>query len=196
MAKRTGEKYVAILNAALKVFSETGYHKAQVARIAKEAGVAGGTVYLYFKNKEDILISLFQEKMGEFITRIEDEISSVNSASEKLFRIIQSHFALLGDNPAMARVTQIELRQADVKIAEGIHQSLKQYFRLIESIISEGQLRGELKPNLDVRLIRKMIFGTMDEVVTSWVMSKRQEELKSLSEQVYLLLSEGIISKK
>jgi TetR/AcrR family fatty acid metabolism transcriptional regulator len=67
---------------------------------------------------------------------------------------------------------------------------------LIESIISEGQFRGELKPNLDVKLMRKMIFGTMDEVVTSWVMSKRQEELKSLSEQVFLLLSEGIISKK
>ena len=196
MAKRAGEKYAAILNAAVRVFSETGYHRAQVARIAKEAGVADGTVYLYFKNKEDILISLFQEKMGEFIARIENDISSVDSAPEKLFRIIQSHFTLLGENPAMARVTQIELRQADVKIAEGIHQSLKQYFRLIESIISEGQFRGELKPNLDVKLMRKMIFGTMDEVVTSWVMSKRQEELKSLSEQVFLLLSEGIISKK
>lgn len=195
MVKRTGEKYASILNAAIKVFSETGYHRAQVARIAKEAGVADGTVYLYFKNKEDILISLFQEKMGEFIARIEDEISSAGSSVEKLLRIIRCHFTLLGDNPDMARVTQIELRQADVKIAEGIHQSLKQYFRLIESIIHEGQRNGEIKPNLDVKLIRKMVFGTMDEIVTSWIMSKRQEELKSLSEQVFLLLSEGISAK-
>jgi len=196
MAKRTGEKYVAILNAALKVFSETGYHKAQVARIAKEAGVAGGTVYLYFKNKEDILISLFQEKMGEFITRIEEDITSAESSAEKLLRVIRSHFALLGNDLAMARLTQIELRQADVKIGEAIHQSLRQYFRLIEAIISEGQRKGEIKSCCEVKLIRKMIFGTIDEVVTSWIMSKRQEELKSLTEKVFLLLSEGIIAKK
>lgn len=192
MAKRTGEKYDAIIDAAVRVFAETGYHRAQVSRIAREAGVADGTVYLYFENKEDILISLFKSKMGEFIEAIRSEIEGLEDVGEKLYRVIHGHFRQLGRNREMAMVTQIELRQADPHIAQSISQPLKQYFELIEELVREGQRKGQIREDVDVRLARKMIFGTMDEVVTSWVMASRAYALENLSEPVYRLLAGGL----
>jgi len=88
LAKRTGEKYQVILDAAVKTFSQSGYHRTRVADIAREAGVADGTVYIYFENKEDILISLFQDLMQRFVEDLNNELSLCQSANEKLYRVI------------------------------------------------------------------------------------------------------------
>lgn len=80
-----------IIDAAVVVIAENGYHQSQVSKIAKQAGVADGTIYLYFKNKEDILISLFKEKMGQFIERMETDIQKKPSAKEKLLLLIEEH---------------------------------------------------------------------------------------------------------
>ncbi|KKM09247.1 hypothetical protein SY88_19655 [Clostridiales bacterium PH28_bin88] len=196
MVKRTGEKYDAIIDAAVRVFAETGYHRAQVSRIAREAGVADGTVYLYFESKEDILISLFQTKMGEFIETIRSEIEGLEDVGEKLSRVVSGHFRQLGNHRELAMVTQIELRQADPGIAQGISQPMKQYFELIEDLVREGQVKGQVPADVDARLARKMIFGTMDEVVTSWVMSSRIYALEGLSEPVFRLLARGLLQAK
>lgn len=192
MAKRSGEKHRDIIDAAVKTFARTGYHRTRVADIAHEAGVADGTVYIYFKNKEDILVSLFQDLMIRFVEDLHSELVQCQDANEKLKKIINYHLTTLAGKPDQAKVTQIELRQIDQAINEGISRPLKRYFELIEEVIDEGIQQGLYRKDLDTKTARKVVFGGIDEVITCWVMSKKQYDLTALSEPVFELLVRGL----
>lgn len=192
MAKKTGEKYFAILEAAVKTFARFGYHRTRISDIAGEAGVADGTVYIYFEKKEDILISLFQEMMSQFVEGLREQLAKCHNCNEKLATLIGYHLHTLGARPDQARVTQIELRQTDQTINEGISQPLLDYFEVIEEVIAEGQKEGLYRQELNVRTARKVVFGAVDEVVTCWAMSKKAYDLGSLAGPVYDLLVRGL----
>ncbi|MEB2358611.1 TetR family transcriptional regulator [Bacillus pumilus] len=190
--KQKRPKYMQIIDAAVVVIAENGYHQSQVSKIAKQAGVADGTIYLYFKNKEDILISLFKEKMGQFIERMETDIQKEPSAKEKLLLLIEEHFRMLAQNHHLALVTQLELRQSNLELRQKINEVLKGYLNMLESILAEGKKTGEFRQNLDVRLARQMVFGTIDETATTWVMNDQKYDLPALAENVRDLLLNGI----
>ncbi|MCM2989179.1 TetR family transcriptional regulator [Bacillus safensis] len=190
--KQKRPKYMQIIDAAVVVIAENGYHQSQVSKIAKQAGVADGTIYLYFKNKEDILISLFKEKMGQFIERMETDIQKKPSAKEKLLLLIEEHFRMLAQNHHLALVTQLELRQSNLELRQKINEVLKGYVNMLESILTEGKKTGEFRQNLDVRLARQMVFGTIDETATTWVMNDQKYDLPALAENVHDLLLNGI----
>ncbi len=192
MAKRTGEKYQVILDAAVKTFAQTGFHRTRVADIARVAGVADGTVYIYFENKEDILISLFQSLMSSFVEDLNSELVQCQNANEKLNTVITYHLTTLAERPDQAKVTQIELRQIDQVINQGISKPLKNYFDLIEEVIEEGKAQGLYRQDIDTRVARKVIFGAIDEVITCWVMSGKRYDLVALSKPVYDLLIKGL----
>jgi len=192
MAKRTGGKYQAIIEAAVRVIAQQGYHNAQVSKIAKEAGVADGTIYVYFKNKDDVLISVFSEKMGQFIETINRQMKTLTSVKDKLRCLISIHFGHMAKNKEYAVVTQIELRQSNPVVQEGIGQTLKRYFDLIDGLIEEGKKEGLFPESLDNRLARKMIFGTLDQVVTAWIMKGAKYDLLSNVDPVYELLLFGL----
>ncbi|MDF0726705.1 TetR/AcrR family transcriptional regulator [Cytobacillus sp. S13-E01] len=189
--KRNKPKFKQIIDAAVIVIAENGYHQAQVSRIAKQAGVADGTIYLYFKNKEDILVSLFQEKMGNFIEKIEEEIAGKQTAAQKLLMLVEKHFNLLAADHALAIVTQLELRQSNKELRLRINEVLKGYLRIVDQIISKGKEDGEFREDLDVRLARQMVFGTIDETVTTWVMNDQKYDLIKLTNQVHQLIVYG-----
>lgn len=189
--KKNKPKYRQIIDAAVIVIAENGYHQAQVSKIAKQAGVADGTIYLYFKNKEDILISLFQDKMGYFVEKIEEEIAGKETAAEKLLTLIENHFKMLADDPHLAIVTQLELRQSNKDLRLKINEVLKRYLKVVDKILIEGIENGEFSGALDIRLARQMIFGTIDETVTTWVMNDQKYDLTALSEKVHELLIHG-----
>ncbi|AEP91854.1 fatty acid metabolism transcriptional regulator FadR [Bacillus subtilis] len=193
--KQKRPKYMQIIDAAVEVIAENGYHQSQVSKIAKQAGVADGTIYLYFKNKEDILISLFKEKMGQFIERMEEDIKEKATAKEKLALVISKHFSLLAGDHNLAIVTQLELRQSNLELRQKINEILKGYLNILDGILTEGIQSGELKEGLDVRLARQMIFGTIDETVTTWVMNDQKYDLAALSDSVLELLVSGIHNK-
>ncbi|MBO1910196.1 TetR/AcrR family transcriptional regulator, partial [Microvirga sp. 3-52] len=169
--KRDRPKYKQIIDAAVIVIAENGYHQAQVSKIAKEAGVADGTIYLYFKNKEDILISVFREKMAIFTTNLQDVLDKDLDTSERLLRMITNHFRVLHEDRHLAIVTQLELRQSGKKLRLRINEVLKEYLDLLDIVLLEGIKSGELSSTLDIRLGRQMVFGTIDETITSWVMN-------------------------
>ncbi|MGG1550744.1 TetR/AcrR family transcriptional regulator [Paenibacillus ferrarius] len=173
------DKYYAILEGAMKVFAEHGFHKSQVSRIAKEAGVADGTIYLYFKKKEDILTSLFQEKLGELVAKFNQEITPEMSAKEALYKVCEIHYGVLEKNVHLAFLTQIELRQSDLALRQEIGLALKRYIILIENILERGKADGSFRADLDVKLVRLLIFGGMDEVVTSWLISGQKYSLSA-----------------
>ncbi|GIN86819.1 fatty acid metabolism regulator protein [Heyndrickxia sporothermodurans] len=190
--KTNKPKYKQIIDAAVIVIAENGYHQAQVSKIAKQAGVADGTIYLYFKNKEDILISLFREKMGLFIEKIDEEIAGKETAAEKLLVMIESHFKILSDDHQLAIVTQLELRQSNKELRLKINEVLKGYLKLVDKIIHHGIETGEFKKSIEVRLVRQMVFGTIDETVTTWVMNEEKYDLIALAPAVQKLLVNGI----
>lgn len=192
MAKKTGEKYDAIIEAAIKVIARHGYYHAQVSKIAKEANVADGTIYLYFENKSDVLISVFREKMGKMIRMCEEKLKNLQSPEEKLKAFIELHLSTLARDKDYAIVTQIELRQSDEKIRQGIGESLKKYFDIIDAVVQEGIEKGIFRNDVEIRTIRRMVFGTLDQFVTAWVMKSGKYDLVSQTDDVYKLLLHGL----
>lgn len=190
--KRDKPKYKQIIDAAVVVIAQNGYHQAQVSKIAKEAGVADGTIYLYFKNKEDILVSVFREKMAIFVNNLRVILEKDLDTSEKLLKMIDNHFRVLHDDRHLAIVTQLELRQSGKKLRLRINEVLKEYLDLLDIILKEGIERGEVDASIDVRLARQMVFGTVDETITSWVMNDQKYDLKKLSPEVHRLIMNGM----
>src|SRR5690625_2835067 len=185
-------KYGQIIEAALQVIAENGYHASQVSKIAKQADVADGTIYLYFKNKEDILISVFKEKMGHFIEKTENAINEKETASDRLLTFIKMHYKQLTESPYLAIVTQLELRQSKPELRQEINKVLKSYLDVIDSIVSLGIENGEIRSDINPQLIRQMIFGTLDETVTTWVMKSQRYRLIDQVEEVHRLLTKGL----
>lgn len=190
--KRDKPKYKQIIDAAVIAIAENGYHQAQVSKIAKQAGIADGTIYLYFKNKEDILISVFEEKMGVFIENLQEIIKNGESSTEKLSRMIENHFTVLANDRHLATVTQLELRQSSKELRLKINSVLKEYLKLLDEILIEGMVNGEFNPNMDVRIARQMVFGTIDETITTWVMNEYRYDLITTAPKVTQLLLNGI----
>lgn len=190
--KKDKPKYRQIIDAAVIAISENGYHQAQVSKIAKQAGVADGTIYLYFKNKEDILISVFQEKMSVFVDTLKEIVKSNNTSVEKLSKMIENHFQVLANDHHLATVTQLELRQSNKDIRIKINEILKEYLQLLDNILIEGIENGEFDKDLDVRIARQMVFGTIDETITTWVMNDFRYNLQDIAPKVILLLLNGL----
>ncbi len=190
--KKNKPKYKQIIDAAVIVIADNGYHQAQVSKIAKQAGVADGTIYLYFKNKEDILISVFKEKMSLFVDNLQDIIKESSSASEMLYKMIEGHFKVLSEDHHLAIVTQLELRQSNKDLRLKINSILKEYLKLLDEILKKGIEAGEFMQDMDIRLVRQVIFGTIDEVSTTWVMKEQKYDLVAMAPRVHQILLKGI----
>ncbi|MGM7636466.1 TetR/AcrR family transcriptional regulator [Bacillus sp. Hm123] len=193
--KKNKPKYHQIIDAAVVVIAENGYHQAQVSKIAKQAGVADGTIYLYFKNKDDILISLFREKMGDFVVKIKEAVAGKSTAAEKLLVLVENHFKILSEDPHLAVVTQLEVRQSIKELRLQINAIIKDYLLVMDDILKEGVQTGEFRESLNILLARQMIFGTMDETVTTWVVNDQKYDLKALAREVGDMLLNGFSAR-
>lgn len=185
-------KSETILRAAAKVFARSGYFNAKVADVAREAGVADGTVYLYFKSKEELLTSIFNWAMGEFISRARTELAEADDPREKLKRFAQLHFSLLEQERDIAIVFQIELRQSTKFMEQFSTTHLATYLQMLREIIETGQKRGEFRKTLNPTLTAKFLFGALDEMATNWVLSRRKHSLTSLAEPVLEIFLNGV----
>src|SRR6266566_722862 len=141
---RSNDKRARILDAAIRVFAERGFHSATVAEIARAAGVADGTIYLYFKGKDDLLLRLFDEKMTELLAEARNELARERTAPARLSRFIQLHLALVERNPELAAVLIVELRQSAQFLKAADRAKLAAYVDLIAEVVRDGQERGEL----------------------------------------------------
>lgn len=186
------DRCASILSAATEVFAEKGYHAARVTEIAQRAGVADGTIYLYFPGKEDLLIAVFRDGIGTYLRHLHGRLDGIDSEEERLRVLVATHLSYLGSHPHFARVTQVELRQPVGKIRQAINEIMDPYFHLIDSISEEGRKRGTFRPELDRRLARRLIFGFLDECVTAWVMSAHPYDLGALAPQAADLLLGGL----
>ena len=193
---RKRAKYLTIIEAALEAFSEYGYHDCPVSKIAKKAKIADGTIYLYFANKEEVLISVFQEKVNRQISDIEKLTSDCGNSWDKIEVLVRYHMTALGNNPVLANFLQIQLRQSSSHIRQGIAEPLRKFYRLIESFVEEGQEQGVIDPSLDANIARKVIFGSLDEVISCWVLSRRRYDVTERIDDLVNILRRALLVEK
>jgi TetR/AcrR family fatty acid metabolism transcriptional regulator len=163
-----------------------------VAEIARLADVADGTIYLYFKNKDDLLIRLFEDKMQLVITKFRDGTRGHSDAGERFAKLIRMHLAEFQANPDLAAVFQVELRQSSRFMREHDKLQLKGYLDLIGEVIEHGQQEGTFRRDLPLGLIKRLIFGALDEVVSTWVLAGRHYPLEPLADPLVELFLRGI----
>ncbi len=194
-SRNLGDKRAAILRAATQVFARNGYFNSKVADIAAAAGVADGTVYLYFKSKEDILHSIFDRNMEDAISEGRRQLATVSGAEEKLRRIALLHLERLGADRDLAIVFQVELR-GSTKFMEAFSAAgLAEYLGLIRETFEEGQRTGVFRPELNAKVVAKILFGALDEMATNWILSKRRYKLEPMADQVLDIFLHGVTAK-
>ncbi|MEP7147348.1 MAG: TetR/AcrR family transcriptional regulator [Acidobacteriota bacterium] len=189
------DKREAILRAATSVFAEKGFFNSKVADIAKAAGVADGTVYLYFKNKDDVLHSIFDRAMGEFIADGRRELATLDKPEDKLRRIAELHLERLGADRNMAIVFQVELRGSIKFMQEFSAAGFSEYLDIIRATIDEGQNRGVFRSDLKPIVCAKMFYGALDEMVTNWILSSKSYPLAPMAEEVLKIFFGGLLAK-
>lgn len=189
------DKREAILRAATAVFAEKGYFNSKVADIARAAGVADGTVYLYFKNKDDVLHSIFDRAMDEFIAEGRRELASIKKPEDRLRRIAELHLERLGADRDMAIVFQVELRGSIKFMQEFSAAGFAEYLDIIRATIEDGQTSGVFRADLKPLVCAKMLYGALDEMVTNWILSNRSYPLEPMAGEVLKVFFGGLLSK-
>jgi len=189
---RDSAKPQQIVDAAIRVFARNGYYNSRVSDIAREAGIASGTIYLYFRTKDEILVTLFREKMAQWVALVGREITPERGAEAKIRRLVALHFAVLEGDPDLAEVVQVELRQGHKFFRGASAHEVSAYFDLIGSILHEGMASGQIRADLPVKIATKMLFGAMDQMATSWVLGKRGYRLTETAEAVASIFLRGV----
>jgi TetR/AcrR family fatty acid metabolism transcriptional regulator len=182
------EKRKRILAAAVELFGQKGFHEARIAEIAARAGVAEGTVYLYFRNKEDLLGAVFDDTMDDVLDKGREIAASGAPAPERLVRMLDVHLSFLAADRSLASVFQIELRRSARLVERFSRSKLVGYFRMLEGVIRDGVARGEFRKDLAPRLAVRILFGAADEILSEWLLSGEaipQADARLLTETVF-----------
>jgi TetR/AcrR family fatty acid metabolism transcriptional regulator len=189
-----GNKRDLILRAAIETFASRGFFHAQVADVAKAAGVAAGTVYLYFRGKDDLLISIFEKTMDEAIAEGREAVARLPDPVERLRAIARVHLERLGRDRALAVVFQIELRQSTKFMERFSATRLREYLGIIRDVIADGQARRAFRRPVNATLAAKAFFGALDEMATNWILSRRKYSLASEADAIVDLFVGGLAS--
>lgn len=190
-------KHQKIIKAAVKVFAEKGFYNARVSEIAKEANVADGTIYLYFKNKDDILISLFEEEFGKLVENMRKEINKEKDALQKIKRFAVSHLSFVAKQQQLAEVFGVEVRQSSKFMKEYVNKPFIEYLNLIRSVVIEGQETGLIRKDLTPGIMKRAVFGALDEMSRYWVLStKKKHSIDEAARQISDVFIWGMMSEE
>lgn len=185
-------KYHQILEAAVRVFARQGFYQSTVAKIAREAGVADGTIYLYFKNKDDILVQFFSFRAKQVFESFREAVDRADSSLDKLRNLVRRHLAEFQRDRDGAVVYQVETHQSS-RLAEAQIKEMSQMYRdLISEIVEQGQQDGTIRKDLYVGLVKRLIIGAVDEVINTWLHSDGQYDLVSMADPLVELFMKGI----
>jgi TetR/AcrR family fatty acid metabolism transcriptional regulator len=194
---KTADKHDKIVQAAIRVFAHNGFFDSRIAEIAKEANVADGTIYLYFNNKYDILITIFEEEMGKIIARVKQEIAPLDDPREKLERFAYLHLILVQEDRDLAELIQVELRQSSKFMKEYRNKRFAEYVNIISSIVRQGQAQEIFLPEVMPGIFKRAFFGALDEMSRFWVLSyKKKYSVATAAKQISDYFLQGILVKE
>ena len=190
-------KHHKIIQAAIKVFAEKGFYNSRVSEIAKEANVADGTIYLYFRNKDDILISLFEEEFGQIVENMRKELEKEKDALQKIRRFAIMHLSIVSKQQHLAEVMGVEVRQSSKFMKEYINKPFIEYLNLIRSVVIEGQELGLIRKDLTPGVMKRALFGALDEMARYWVLSaKKKHSISEAALQISDVFIRGMMSEE
>ena len=189
------DKYNQILDAAIKVFAQNGFHNSTVSQIAKEAGVADGTIYLYFKNKDDILKEFFKYKTKLIFEGFRGEVEKAGNAVDKLRNLVHRHLGEFQNDINMAITFQAESRQSRRNGIQ-IDDITKMYLDIVGEIVEQGQMEGTIRKNMYASLVKRFILGAVDEVIHTWVHAGGRYDLLTMADPLVDLYLRGIGSAR
>lgn len=194
--QRRADKRTLITEAAVEVFADKGFHQARISDIAKRAGVADGTIYLYFKNKEDLLLSIFEQKMDELLAGLGTVLAPVEDPVERIRCFARFHFQQVREHRSAAEVLLVELRLSNKFLKEYRPEKLWAYLGVFGQIVREGQATGLFRSEVDPFVGMWAFFGALDELAMQWVLSKRADRvsLESAADQVADVFVRGLLS--
>ncbi len=172
---KIADKHEKILQASIKVFAQKGFYNARISEIAQEANVADGTIYLYFNNKYDILITIFEEEIGKIIARVKQELASVDDPAEKLYKFALMHLNIVEENQDLAEIIQVELRQSSKFIKEYRNKKFAEYLNIISQIVRSGQAVGVFRQDVMPGIFKRAFFGALDEMSRFWLLSNKKK---------------------
>ena len=181
-----------IIVAAKRVFSEKGFNKATMEDIAHEAELSPGTLYLYFKNKDDILVQFFSYRTKQVFESFREEVNRAETSADKLRNLVRRHLAEFQRDRDGAVVYQVETHQSSRLAEEQIREMSKMYRDLISEILELGQQEGTIRKDLYVGLVKRFIIGAVDEVINTWLHSNGEYDLVSMADPLVELFMTGI----
>jgi TetR/AcrR family fatty acid metabolism transcriptional regulator len=173
--RRGGDKRERILRAAVKVFAKGGFHAARVSEVAKAAGVADGTIYLYFKSKDELLVSLFEDRVERLLTYLREELPKLEGGPARLRRVIELQLGLLEGERDLAEVITVILRQSSKLMKEYAAPKFLAYLDAIAKVVSEGQKAGEFREDVSPHLVARATFGALDGIALTWALGKAEQ---------------------
>src|SRR5262249_36624752 len=193
---RGGDKRDRILGSAMRVFASEGFFGAQVSDIAEGAGLADGTIYLYFKSKDDILISLFEEQMEKVNSVLTSAMAGAATADAKLRSFIQAYMGLVSENRHAAEVITIELRQSAKFMKEYRNPRFAEFLKALAAVIDEGQRSGSFRADVPAPVAARALFGALDELALMWVTSRGEKlDIRKVADWIGDLVLQGLVVK-
>ncbi len=190
---RTADKRERILEAATRIFADKGFFNAKISDIARAAEVADGTIYLYFKNKDDILIQIFEQMADRHLANIRSRVSAGSDAVDKLRRFIQYHFETVERYPQLAEVITIETRQSSKFMKDYVPKRFFAYLDMVADLIVEGQKNGLIRKNLDPGILKTVIVGALEEGTVQWLKARKKRfSLKEFGDQITTVFLKGM----
>ena len=194
--KRKGsapDKRDRILNAAIKVFAKNGFYATRVSEIAKAAGVADGTIYLYFKNKDDVLISIFEDGIRRLLTILREVAASDDPVEQRITRIIELQLGLLEDQRDLAEVITVNLRQSSRLLKQYGAPLFMEYIEVLAGVVDEGQEQGTFRSDLNSRVVARALFGALDGILLTWALGEADPQaLRKAASHCASLFLEGL----
>jgi len=189
-------KHAKIITAATKVFAKKGFFNARISDIAKEAKVADGTIYLYFNNKIDILLSVFEEEIGAIVRQTRKLLEEENDPRKKLEIFVFRHLETMKKNKNLAEVIQIELRQTNKLIKDYRNTKFNEYIDIVSEIIEQGQQQKIFRRDIIPGIAKRALFGGLDEISRVWNLSlETHYSVEEAGCQLIKIFISGILDK-
>ena len=180
------------MEAAVGVFAREGFHNAKVEDVAREAGVAHGTVYLYFGSKSDLLVSIFRENLTNLIEYVSSEIQRERNSEDKFRRMISLQIELIEANPELAELMLVEFPQTGKFLDSEVTNELAAYMDMITDILEEGVAEALFDKSMDTRIAATFIFAGIQGIATRWILEEMKYTLKKMAQEISELLLNGI----
>jgi TetR/AcrR family fatty acid metabolism transcriptional regulator len=192
MSKKKIIRRESIIQAAIEVFSKKDFKTASISEIAQKAGIADGTIYQYFKNKEDLFFSIPIQKTNEFRSQLELHLEGISGAFNKIRKFVWYYLYFFKMNPGYGRILMLEMRVSKSFVKTDTYGFLKQSVSQVMNIIIEGQNEGVIRRDTDIYILRHLILGTLEHIVSRWLLKEEKYDILEHHQELSRILIGGL----